>query len=165
MNQITVTLKIPVVAGWRALDGVQVFTDYGTGTIDTDRPLLATPRRLFPKEKRDRVKHGGHGSAAYGASPAGEVTAVPQRRSGHASDPHASVAYGAGKDYAELMVMVPQDYGAWKFAARVEDGAGNQQGSLVELTHFISGEEPLIPGTFAYSSYDSGTDVVTFSLS
>ena len=79
------------------------------------------------------------------------------------------MAYPGGANFAEITVMVPQAYGTWMFAARVEDGAENQQAALgtpsklVEVTQFVSGEEPLTP-ELAYASYDSGTDVVTFNV-
>ena len=164
-RQSQVDLWIKVEDDWRAADTIQVYTDFGSGTIDEDKPLLAVRAAIFPEDFRDRVWSGGYGDNPSGEVPYGEAGATASYDEGYGADPYGDVPYGETERKIKIPVAVESAYGTWKFAARVYDGAGNPQGALVEFSQFMSGENPPPLASFAYSSYDSGTDIVSFSFS
>lgn len=164
MSGVSVNLRIPVDDSWRAGDTLQVYTDFGTGTIDTDQPLL--PRRIAAfTEKRAEL---GYGEFDIHAVPYGLERAPSQRSGGYGDQPYGDGVdgYGGGQPYVEVTVEVDETFGAWKFAAEVADAAGNVQAdALTEITHLVSGEDPDPADSFAFNSYDSGNDQCVFDVS
>ena len=93
MSKQLVTVRVPVPAGFDGGDLIQVYTDWGGGSIDTSKPLLARPYDPFggaerarsigrqpvgrgkvggrlPARKRRGVGRGRLGVTAVGKSPA-----------------------------------------------------------------------------------------------
>jgi hypothetical protein len=159
-----VVLWVPIESGWRAGDVLQVFTDWGTGTIDETEPLLTRPVRIFPEDIRTTVAHPGFGEEEFASSPFGGTLATPRAEDwGFGRDVFAGVAFGDATPFVRVPVQIPADYGTWKFAAQVTDGAGNEQGELQEFSQFISSENPPPLAAFGYSGYNEETDKVTFT--
>lgn len=165
LRGLQVDLRVELIPAWRASDRAQIYTDFGSGTIDTDNPLLKTPAALFPDDPRDRVANAGYGEEPYGRAPYGHERAVSEPLQGYGGDQYGEVIYGGQTRTVVIPVQIPQAYGSWKFAAQAVDGAGNLQGALSEFTQFVSGEDPPVLASFAFSSYDSGSDKVTFTFS
>lgn len=157
---IAVTLQIPIEDTWRAGTRIQVYTDWGSGEIDTDRPLLARPVEVFPGQAAQR---GVGDDAADLVGTAGG----PRQP---ATNTLASEICGVtplceGTAFVEVTVYVPQVYGLWLFGAQAVDEAGNpQDGALTELTELVYGTDPAPLQSFAYDSYDGETDQVTFAF-
>lgn len=164
LRKLALDLLVEIDPSWRPLDRLQVFTDFGTGTIDTDRPLIFRPRRIFPADSHDRVRRLGYGEEPYGLQPYGAEGAVVDRVHGYGWDPYGEVEYGGTTKHVVVPVEIPQAYGTWKFAAQTIDGAGNEQGALTEFSRFVSGENPPPLASFVYTSYDSGSDKLTFTF-
>lgn len=163
MSKMIVDLRIIADPTWRAQDRVQVFADWGTGTIDTTRPLLAAPMRLFPADPRELVGHETIFDAPMGAMPMSGARAVTIEPTGCLENPFGE-AMNTLMRFCIVPVAVDQAYGTWKFAVRVQDGAGNQQGALQEFSMFLSGEDPPPLSAFAFDSYNAGTDKVVFAV-
>jgi len=161
---LEVTLRVPVQAGWRASDRLQVFSDVGSGSLDADNPLLTCPLAMFPNDVRSDVTHGGWGADPWGSVPWGGVEPVSPFSGGWGADPWGSVPWGGAKPFIEVRVWIGEDFADYKFAAQAIDGAGNVQGSLVEFTHLVSGENPHTLKSFALDSYDAETDTITFTF-
>jgi len=164
LRQMTVRLRVPIEDGWRSTFTVQVYTDFGDGSIDTTRPLLGRRVRVFPADVQDAERNPGYGGEIYGQRVYGAGRAVDRPRRGYGFNPYGQVEYGRASRYALIDVSVPQGYGSWKFAAKVYDGAGNAQGALVEFTQFVSGENPPPLSAFSLSSYTKVTDKVVFTI-
>lgn len=165
LRKLRVRLRVQLDDAWRAQDRLQVYTDWGDGTVDAAKPLLSRSIRSFPMDIRRTVHHAGYGLEPYGMTPYGGDLATPVLNSGYGFDPYGEVAYGETARYLWVDVLVPQAHGSWKFAAQAIDGAGNEQGALQDFIRFLSGDDPAPLGSFSYDSYDSGTDVVTFAVS
>lgn len=159
-----VDLRVEVDPTWRATDRIQVYTDRGTGTVDANVGLLRAPQRIFPDDQRDGVAHLGYGEEPYGKVPYSHERGVTGRDHGYGQDRYGEVGYGETVRVVIVAVDIPQAYGNWKFAAEAVDGAGNVQGALVEFTQFVSGEDPPPLASFAFSSYNGGSDKVLFSF-
>jgi len=162
-RKVEINLQLQVHSTWRSADRVQVYTDSGTGTVDADSPLLPVARPLFPFDPLDRVAEGGYGVSPYGVAGYGGGP-VGCGQSGYGIAPYAEGPYAGSYEVAHVTVAVIPGYGDWIFAAQAIDGAGNEQGELQEFTKFLSGENPPPLSAFAYSSYDSGTDTLTFGV-
>jgi hypothetical protein len=161
MAAIRKVLRIAIDAAWRHDDRLQLYTDSGTGTIDTERPLLSRPLRMFPGALPARTS-GDHPS---GMVPSGaDIPAYPHL-GGQDEWPAGSIPSGTAVPYIEVPVYVDQGFGTWLFSAEIVDGAGNVQSDpMVEFTHVVSGEEPPALSAFAFASYDAPTDRATFSF-
>jgi hypothetical protein len=160
---MTIRLRIPIDPSWRAADRVQVYSDFGSGTVDTDRPLLNPARRLFPDDPRD-ANNGG--SIAQNGLCRMALSRRPARRpQGMKKRSPLEASLAGTTRYVFMDVVVPAGYGMWKFAAEAADGAGNPQGGLNEFQQFVSGEDPPPLSSFAFDSYDDVNDVVSFSFS
>ncbi len=158
-NRVAVTLRINVPGAWQHGTRVQVFCDFGTGTIDLGQPLLARPIDPYARTVRPR----GHGSVAHGSVPHGAATAE-LGGGGHGYHAHGSVAHGAAVSSFVVTVQVPDACGLWKFAAQAIDEAGNAQGdALTEWQAYVSGRQPRPVGGFALVGYDQPSDTLTFS--
>jgi hypothetical protein len=164
LRKIRVTLTVEIDEAWRASDRLQVYTDFGDGSIDTTKPLLSRSLETFPDDIRQTVHHEGYGDEPYGDVPYGGAEAVSSGPHGYGDDPYGDVEYGGALRHVEVDVLVPQAHGTWKFAVKAIDGAGNAQGALQEFTLFVSGTDPEPVASFAFDSYDSGDDVVTFDV-
>lgn len=161
MRNLPVTVRVPIDSTWRAGCTLQLYTDDGGGTIDPAAPLLPVRAEVFP----GAVPLEGAGLDRAGYGPAGGV-GPPHNKAGGAGFGRAGFGpAGMSDDHAEVAVLVNQGFGDYKFAAEVFDEAGNAQGgALVEISQLVSGDEPDAVTGFAFSSYDDGTDRVTFAL-
>lgn len=163
LSRMTVSLHIEVDPAWRTSDRLQIYTDKGTGTVDTAVELLTEPVAIFPDDARDLVEHAGYGEDPYGETPyGGEEVAAPD--GGYGEAPYGEVPYGEDPWMVIVEIQIPQAFGNWKFSAQVIDGAGNPQGALTEFTQFVSGEDPPQLASFNFASFNSGTDKVTFNV-
>jgi hypothetical protein len=161
MAKMSVTVRIPVVAAWGAMETVQVYTDLGDGSIDTTAPLLPVRADLFP----DTYEVLGYGEEPYGETAYGGEEPTYANNGGYGDQPYGEEAdgYGYGTPYIDVVVMVDQGFGTWKFAAEAYNAAGMAQTDpLDEFTQFVSGEQPTPLSSFTLDSYDSGTDRFTF---
>jgi len=161
VKAMAVILRVPIEASWKHSARLQVFTDSGSGTVDTNDPLLADPVEVFPNAVRPR----GIGADPIGAVPIGHGRPATARRKGIGAHPLGSIPIGSGLAVRPVAVMVAEGYGTYKFAAQAVDEAGNaQSAALVEFEEFVSGEAPPPLARLDYASFNAGTDQVTFDL-
>jgi len=164
MDEIPVLVRVPVQSTWVYGTRINVYTDRGTGTIDTSRALNRTPIKVFG-ESPDPL--GGVGDGAAGKVPIG--SAQPKAKGdgelGHwefGEDPNG---LAAGTGYVEVVCWIDQIVGDVKFGALAVDAAGNPQGgAMVEWTQYVSGDRPAPLTTFAFSQYDEANDQVEFAV-
>lgn len=156
----TVTLRVPIDDAWDAGDRVQVYTDFGSGTIDTGKPLVVRGFDIFP---------GQIASRGIGGQPIG----VGQAGSMRASRPHDGVGAGivgitpagAAPPFALIEVEAAAGFGLWKFAVESVDRDGQvQAGAKAELQAVVSGTEPSPLRSFAFDSHSAVTDQATFDF-
>lgn len=164
MVSLTVRLRVPVQAGWRQRDVVQVFGDDAEGVLDTGLPLLSRPVWMFPADVRGEVSPPGWCQAPWGSVPWGGAAPRVSKAAGWGQHPWCSVPWCGGSAFIELDVRVRQEFRVRKFAVQAVDGAGNPQGALVEFTHLVSGEDPAPLTGFRFAGYHAGSDVATFSF-
>ena len=155
-----ITLRVPIADTWDAGDRLQVYTNFGSGAIDTDRPLLSRPAEIFPGKWPAK----GYGRQPYGRGRHGDHRAG-RRRGGLEPTTYCRTAYGRTPATMTVKVEVPADFGMYKFAATVVDRFGTvQEGSLQEIETIVSGAEPAPLKSFARAGYDGQTDIVTFDF-
>ena len=161
MSKQTVVLRVPIDDDWDAGCGLQVFTDFGEGQIDTDRPLCARPIEVFPGAVASRgFGVGGFCVGRYGDDKPGRPH----------NDTFGMQIWGVtpfcnGSPFVEIPVSVPAGFGAWKFAVQSVDRNGNpQSGELKEISAVVSGTEPAPLRSFSFAGHDSETDRVTFDF-
>jgi len=156
-----VELRIPIPDAAKAGDRVQVYTDFGSGTVDMTAPLLADPAPLFPSGSR-RVQTAKD-FPAKGAAKSGRPAARLSETASTISDfKQGSKAF---RKVIEVRVFVPPGYGTFRFYAQLVDAAGNVQGGTLPLIEvFLSGVNPPPVRSFALASYDSGADQLTFNV-
>lgn len=154
-------LRVPIPDAAKAGDRMQIYSDFGDGSIDLSRPLLPEPVEIFAGAARRVLKakdYPAKGSAKSGRPPARLSEAL-----GTIGDfKKGSKAF---RPYVEIVVHVPAAYGNHKFAAQLVDTAGNAQGgTLPETTVFVSAPTPPGVRSFELAGHDSGTDQVTFNV-
>jgi len=156
----TVKIRVPIPEGADAGDRLQVFGDFGSGTIDLNRPLLARPVAVF---RGARKRFGGHGTEVYGESVHATGRQGLDPGPGHGSEIYGVTPYGTVPETMEVAVSVPPSYGLHRFAVRLLDQMGNPQGAaLPEVTVFLSSTAPPGLASFAFDSFDSGPRTATF---
>jgi len=155
----SVTLRIPVPDGWDGRDRLQVFTDWGTGTIDTTKPLLPEPIEVF-RLQREAM---GVGQQVVGGA---RADLKAGRRPGTLGQGTVGVTpVGQDPETVDVSVELPAAFGPWKFAAQSIDRYGNVQSeALAAITKVVSATEPAGLSGLTFSSYDGGTDRVTFAF-
>jgi len=163
MITVPVRLRIPIASDWRFDHTIQVYTDQGTGVLDTDNPLLSQPLRSFG----DVDEPLPWTENAWGSVPWGNHVPRLDNTGGWGEWPWGEEPNGwcLGGDFCEGTVYVDQGFGDYKFAAKAIDGAGNAQaGALVEFTERVSGEHPEPLSAFAFDS-ELGGGELQFSYS
>ena len=160
MPSQSVTLRFEIPEAWDAGDALQVYTDFGTGTIDTTKPLLPKPFEPFPNAVRTR----GYGEHSHGVGCYGTLKpARPPRGIEHTV--WGVTPWGTSPPTIDLVVDVPAAFGLWTFAAVMTDAMGNpQSGAGVTAQVMVSGTDPGPPTLFAFNAFDAGNDVVTFDV-
>ena len=159
----TLKLRVPYPSPADAGDAVQLYTDRGTGTVDTTKPLLQAPAELFPAGLR---RFDGFGSEVFGESVPETGFALPPAPLGFGSEIFGETPFGDALAYREVTVQIPPAFGVHQFKSRMLDEAGNPQGDALPLGEFlVSSEQPPSLKSFAFDSYDSGSDRVTFAFS
>ena len=157
-----ITLRVPYPSAADAGDRLQIYTDFGTGTVDHAKPLLARPIELFPGETK---RFAGHGTEAYGQSRYGIGRASPPKGPGHGAERYGSTPHGSVPRSIDLVVEVPPAFGTHKFEVELQDSEGNAQGgSLPQLAAMVSGTRPPTLSSFAYDSYDDVNDLIQFTF-
>jgi hypothetical protein len=161
MSETVVALTIELDAAWAAAGAVQVFTNQGSGDVDTSKPLLgrARPIRKLVTEPRglgrDPLGGGALGGGATGRADKLGLGEIPLGRG----------PLGGEVEVVTVEVAVDPGFGYYKFAARAVDPAGNAQGAaVVESDHFISSEDPPELTGLTFVSHDDGTDQCTFGF-
>jgi hypothetical protein len=159
---VPVEIRVPVPASAKAGDRLQIYTDFGTGTVDLNQPLLVEPILLLRDATR-RVQTFKD-SGLKGEMKSGRPAPRSRERLGTLS------GFASGlrefRQTVEAVVHVPAAYGPHKFAARIVDAFGNaQEGPLPEVTVFLSSLHPPGLRSFALADYDSENDRITFSVS
>ena len=156
-----VTIKVPVDVDWDGGTRLQVYTDRGSGTVDTNDPLLPRAVEVFPGQ----LVSAGYGQQTYGEGAYGFNTPAPPRTGGFGEQVYGDGPYGESEPYVEVTVNLPAAFGKWKFAVEAIDGEGNVQSDpLTEVAQIVSATEPPTVRGFAFGSYASITDQVTFSI-
>jgi hypothetical protein len=156
------TLRVPLPDGADAGDGVQVYTDFGGGTIDAATPLLPGPAPLFPRhvgrvERSDSYLHGVHGWGRFASRPA--------HRAGHGSQIHGVSEYPPATPFVAVDVAIPPAFGTHLFEVRMVDEAGNEQATApVTISAMVSATAPPTIQSSAFAAYDAGGDAVTLSV-
>jgi len=157
---VPVELRIPIPEGADAGDGLQVYSDFGDGTIDLARPLLARPAALFEAIVTRTKDFGGQG--LRGTFPTGRP---PTRL----SEMFGRQPFGKGMTefirYVDVTVHLPAAYAMHKFAGQIVDAAGNAQGgTLPEIAVFVAATEPPTLSRFELESYDAVNDQAVFAF-
>ena len=161
MSKQTVLLTVAIDDSWDAGDRLQVFTDFGDGSIDLTRPLLKRTFDVFPGQQPAQA----YGRQPYALGRHGDNLAS-RPPSGIAGTIYGTTPHGGALVAVEVPVVVPPEFGSWKFAARVVDAAGNvQSAAAAELSVLVSGTDPAPPAGFVFDSYDTPSDRVTFTFS
>lgn len=157
-----VELRIPIPDAAKSGDAVQVYTDFGTGTIDMAQPLLAEPAPVFASGQRRALTAKDY--SAKGSARTGRPPARLREATGSISD-FKKGPKNAFQPFLEVVVRVPAYYGNHKFAAQMVDSAGNAQGgTLPEITVFLSSPNPPGVRSFELAGYDAGLNQVTFNV-
>lgn len=160
MSSQRIILPIPIDADWDAGDRIQVYTDWGDGTIDLSRPLLARPMDVFPGQQRAKPL----GQQPVGAGRVGDFKANRPRR-GLGRTRVGMTPVGTTPSVIDVPVDVPPAYGTWKFAAQVVDVHDNVQAEApAEISAVVSGTEPPPVATLLLIIYSPGTDQATFAF-
>lgn len=161
MSRVPVQLRVKLDPAWRVGDGVQVYTNYGSGEIDTDRPLLHEPAEVFPGQLRSR----GLGRGRLGEGSIGGAKPTAFHKGGLGFMPLGIGPLGGSEPYVTITVYVDDAFGVWKFAAQAVDEAGNIQGdALEEIEALVSGEDPPALLAFTFSEYDDVNDKAQFAF-
>jgi len=155
-----VVIRVNVDEAWHAGTRLQLYTDRGTGTVDTNAPLLPVAVPVFGENVRAAYGVQPFGRGRFGTSkprlPRGGVGTITWGKTPFGETPPPSL---------DLGVQVSAAFGAWKFQARAVDAAGNPQpGVLGETQRVVSGTRPTRPLAFAFDSYDAPTDRATFAF-
>lgn len=161
MSKVAIKLRIPYPETADAGDALQVYTDFGSGTVDTTKPLLASPLPLFPgKIKRSDgfgtgimglhrldgrlppMKHTSFGQTTFGVTPMGQVP-----------------------PYVDVVVYLSPAFGKFKFAVEIVDAEGNKQiAAMPVIERMVAATDPPPLESFAYGSYDGMADTFTFNF-
>lgn len=160
MSKQTVTLRVLVDDAWDANDRLEVYTDNGTGTIDTTTPLLVRQGGVFP---------GRHPARGVGRQPVGRGrvgTGKAALSSGGIGRTRVGkTPVGRTPLFVDLTVDVDAAHGTWKFAVGAVDRDGSvQSGGLQETSLVVSGTDPPPLNKFELNSYDGGSDQVIFDI-
>lgn len=160
MNRQRVTLTVTVPDEWDGGTTLQAFTDFGDGSIDYSRPLLARRVEVYPGRRRAP----GYGDALYGDDGYGDFGAPLPPEEGYADAEYGDAPYGDGERLMMLSVPIPPGYGMWAFNVMAYDEAGNPEISLQPtIDAWISGTEPPPVRDFVLQSF--AADKATFSFS
>lgn len=161
MSRVAVQVRVKLDPTWRVGDKVQVYTNFGSGEIDTDHPLLPEPIEMFPGDEPDL----GLGQGEMGAGRLGDVGPPSHHTGGLGDLPLGEGALGEDEPYVTVTVYVDDAFGVWKFAAQAVDEAGNVQGdALEEIEALVSGEDPPALIAFTFSEYDDVNDQAKFAF-
>src|SRR3990172_9384519 len=123
-----VTIRVPYPADADAGDALQVYTDFGSGVIDTAQPLLQGPAELFA---RGVLRSAGLGSEVLGETVPESTLTQPRRAPGLGNEIMGETPCGDTPSFQEITVHVPPAFGKHKFAVQTVDEAGNPQGAAL----------------------------------
>lgn len=157
----TINLRTPIPTDWEEGTAVQVYTDRGSGTVDLTKPLLPTPYRVAGDGGRVKT---GFGHVPYGRGRFGHGR--PSRpRTGYGHGRYGHTPYGRTDRFVDVPVSVTPTFGPWKFQVAAVDAAGNVQAAgLFEIIRVVSSTTPPAVRDFAFGSYDSINDQISFNL-
>jgi len=154
-----VVLRIPYPSDADGGDAVQVYSDFGSGTIDTTRPLLPVPVPLFPGRT---TRFSGLRSVRLGRTGFAPFTPPPLRAADMASVIHGVTPYPPTTPYREVVVMIPPGFGDYQFQARLTDENGNEQAAnFPAITAIVSATTPPTMRRIELGGYDPVGDAVT----
>lgn len=163
MPQMPVILDIEVEDDWTHDHELEVFTDNGTGTLEST-PILSAPLKAFGVGEAPTTWN----QQRWNGLPWNGVAHRKQKKTRWNGWPWNAAPFlwnGLG-NFIRVLVYVNQGAGEYKFGARAFDVAGNEQaGSTVEITKFVSGEQPTPLSAFTFVSYDGGSDRISWSVS
>lgn len=160
MNRQRVTLSVAVPDEWDGGTTLQAFCDFGTGSIDYSRPLLARRVEVFP----GRTRAAGYADAAYGDDGYGDFGPPLPPEEGYAEAEYGDAPYGDGERLMRLGVPIPAAYGMWKFNVTAYDEAGNPETSFnPTIDAWISGTEPPPVRDFQLQSFAAGRATFSFT--
>ena len=134
----------------------QIYFDRGTGEIDYTEPLSDRPIRIWPS----RQDKAGFGMSRFGAGDFGFDSAAAV---GFGNGSFGNGQFGLDADWIEWVSPVLSS-GAYRFAVKVTDSAGNQSASVE------SGEVVVVRGAkpaenVTVSSFDKTTNQLVLSVS
>lgn len=157
-QQVLLTIDLP--DEWDGGTTLQVFTDFGSGTVDFASPLLARRAQVYPGRRRA----AGYADAAWGDDSYGDFGAPLPPEEGFGEAEYGDAPYGDGERLMMLPVPIPPGYGTWKFTIRAFDEAGNQQGTISPtITAWISGTEPPPVRDFQLQGFAAGRATFSFT--
>lgn len=160
MKRSLLTLRVPVDGTWDGGTRLNVFTDYGTGVVDTSQALNADPIEVFPGQVEARP----FGRQPFGV---GRMDGLPSRTHRRFEDEILGrYAFGATpEEFIDIEVPVSASFGFWKFQVQAVDRTGTAQtDALVEVTAVVSSTQPPPPTNFVQSAYDAVNDLFTFTF-
>lgn len=160
MSRQTIQLRIAIDDAWDAGDRIQVYTDFGTGSVDLTKPLLPQAFDVFPGEEPSQ----GYGVQPYGLGRVGDFKA-DRPHQGIGSAIYGVTPYGTAPPFVEVEVDVAAGFGNWKFAIQIVDRDGTPQGgALQEISAVVSGTDPSPLCRFTFNNHDAPSDQVTFDI-
>lgn len=159
-GRILIILRVDIDPAWREGTTLQVYTNEGSGAVDTGSPLLAKRFEVFPGQPA----HKG-----VGEDPTDLVGVRPgpilPRTAEFGDEVIGVTPLADGVPTIDVPVRVPQDYGSWDFAVEAYDEAGNaQQAALSESSAIVYGTDPNPVRSFALLDYVGGSDQVRFNV-
>lgn len=132
-----------------------VYGDLGTGTVDETSPLNAEPIYNFPD---------GWGMYGFGMGPFGEgPLGVDGNGMGFGVGEFTTGLFGFDLDNI-TWTSEPFPPGVYLFSVRLHDAAGNPDDDSLGDISVVVDCYPPAPAAISMSSYNSGTDIVTLSV-
>lgn len=153
-SRITLTWY-PDYTAYRPDDYLQLVGDNGTGTLDTDSPIL----------ERVEIYVGGSGAYGRGYGPRGMYPrgmAAAVRLPGRGWYPRGMGPRGYGCVPVEVSTTV-DTCGAYQFALLAYDAAGNKKTDTPEIKSVSVHLTPDPPAPFKTHSYDTETSTLTLT--
>ena len=131
---------MPVDQAWDAGTTLQVYTDFGAGTIDFDKPLLVKAKRVFEQGYKE--------PAAGGVSPTrlgrGRLSGRPNKPAiGLGRTRLGRTPLGRTPSYVEVVVRVPPAYGVHKFAVKAPFTEGEHTEFMWIMVTALEGDQIL----------------------
>ena len=158
MIRQTITALLPIPDDADGGDGVMVYWDALTGTVDYEAlALTASPIPILPGQARAQ----GWGRSPWGV---GDLTGRAIRRGRWDTQRWGIDPWGNPPAYAPLRFTTPREYGVATFGAQVVAPTSDITGDPVEFTAVVATTTPRPVRKISLTSFDAVTSVATFEV-